>query len=114
MDIRKEMSRSIFLAGGVTHPRLTDRLTTEIDNLTPPAIRPKVHASPYRYRGVYRCVRVGRVPWVRAVPRDSRGVEQTGSGRSSEVVVVEWGKENRTRWMCYRFPIFVYTVGDYY
>ncbi|KAK7071836.1 hypothetical protein SK128_000429, partial [Halocaridina rubra] len=42
MDIRKEMSRSIFLAGGVTQlPGLVDRLTTEIDNLTPPAIRPK-------------------------------------------------------------------------
>lgn len=54
MDIRKEMSRSIFLAGGVTQlPGLTDRLTTEIDNLTPPAIRPKVHASPYRYHAAY-------------------------------------------------------------
>lgn len=43
MDIRKEMSRSIFLAGGVTQlPGLNDRLTTELDNLTPPAIRPKV------------------------------------------------------------------------
>lgn len=43
MDIRKEMSRSIFLAGGVTQlPGLVDRLTTELDNLTPPAIRPKV------------------------------------------------------------------------
>ncbi|XP_042889059.1 uncharacterized protein LOC122264288 isoform X2 [Penaeus japonicus] len=54
MDIRKEMSRSIFLAGGVTQvPGLVDRLTTEIDNLTPPAIRPKVHASPYRYHAAY-------------------------------------------------------------
>ena len=44
MDIRKEMSRSVFLAGGVTQlPGLVDRLTTEIDNLTPPAIRPKVN-----------------------------------------------------------------------
>ncbi|XP_068248556.1 LOW QUALITY PROTEIN: uncharacterized protein [Palaemon carinicauda] len=54
MDIRKEMSRSIFLAGGVTQlPGLVERLTTEIDNLTPPAIRPKVHASPYRYHAAY-------------------------------------------------------------
>ncbi|XP_050688581.1 uncharacterized protein LOC126981511 isoform X5 [Eriocheir sinensis] len=54
MDIRKEMSRSIFLAGGVTQlPGLNDRLTTELDNLTPPAIRPKVHASPYRYHAAY-------------------------------------------------------------
>ncbi|XP_071514591.1 uncharacterized protein [Panulirus ornatus] len=54
MDIRKEMSRSIFLAGGVTQlPGFIDRLTTEIDNLTPPAIRPKVHASPYRYHASY-------------------------------------------------------------
>ncbi|XP_063887293.1 serine-rich adhesin for platelets-like isoform X2 [Scylla paramamosain] len=54
MDIRKEMSRSIFLAGGVTQlPGLVDRLTTELDNLTPPAIRPKVHASPYRYHAAY-------------------------------------------------------------
>ena len=43
MDIRKEMSRSIFLAGGVTQlPGFAERLTTEMDNLTPPAIRPKV------------------------------------------------------------------------
>lgn len=46
MDIRKEMSRSIFLAGGVTQlPGLNDRLTTELDNLTPPAIRPKVRRA---------------------------------------------------------------------
>ncbi|KAG7174742.1 Actin-2-like 4 [Homarus americanus] len=46
MDIRKEMSRSIFLAGGVTQlPGLVDRLTTEIDNLTPPAIRPKSYGN---------------------------------------------------------------------
>lgn len=43
MDIRKEMSRSIFLVGGVSLlPGIADRLTTELDNLTPPAIRPKV------------------------------------------------------------------------
>ncbi|KAF2365593.1 Pleckstrin domain [Trinorchestia longiramus] len=54
MDIRKEMSRSIFLAGGVTQlPGLADRLTAELDNLTPPAIRPKVHVSPYRYHAAF-------------------------------------------------------------
>jgi len=54
MDIRKEMSRSIFLSGGVSQlPGLTERLTTELDNLTPPAIRPKVHASPYSYHAAY-------------------------------------------------------------
>ncbi|CAL4061323.1 unnamed protein product [Meganyctiphanes norvegica] len=54
MDIRKEMSRSIFLSGGVSQlPGLTDRLTTELDNLTPPAIRPKVHSSPYSYHAAY-------------------------------------------------------------
>jgi len=54
MDIRKEMSRSIFLAGGVTQlSGFSERLTTEVDNLTPPAIRPKVHVSPYRYHAAY-------------------------------------------------------------
>ncbi|KAB7505522.1 actin [Armadillidium nasatum] len=43
MDIRKELSRSIFLVGGVSQlPGIVDRLTVEIDNLTPPAIRPKI------------------------------------------------------------------------
>ena len=52
MDIRKEMSRSIFLAGGVTQlPGLVDRLTTELDNLTPPAIRPKVRQGGYSLSG---------------------------------------------------------------
>ncbi|XP_076064584.1 uncharacterized protein LOC143038846 [Oratosquilla oratoria] len=54
MDIRKEMSRSIFLVGGASQlPGLAERLTTELDNLTPPAIRPKVHCSPHRYHAAY-------------------------------------------------------------
>ena len=54
MDIRKEMSRSIFLVGGTTQlPGVGSRLELELDNLTPPAIRPRVHASPYRYHAAY-------------------------------------------------------------
>ncbi|XP_022244923.1 uncharacterized protein LOC106462082 isoform X2 [Limulus polyphemus] len=54
MDIRREMVRSIYLSGGVTLlPGFAERLETEIDRLTPPAIVPKVHASPHRYHMAY-------------------------------------------------------------
>ncbi|KAG8234451.1 hypothetical protein J437_LFUL014197 [Ladona fulva] len=54
LDIRKEMVRNIFVSGGVTMlPGFTTRLVKEVDQLTPPAITPKVHASPYRYHAAY-------------------------------------------------------------
>ncbi|XP_065576310.1 actin, alpha skeletal muscle-like [Artemia franciscana] len=54
VDIRKEMSRSIFLAGGVTMlPGFAERLEEEVNRLTPSGITPKVHASPYRYHAAY-------------------------------------------------------------
>lgn len=43
MDVRKEMTKSIFLCGGMTMiPGLADRLQTEVDKLTPPSLTPKV------------------------------------------------------------------------
>ncbi|XP_076304014.1 uncharacterized protein LOC143222053 isoform X3 [Tachypleus tridentatus] len=54
MDIRREMVRSIYLSGGVTLlPGFAERLEREVNNLTPSAIVPKVHASPYRYHMAY-------------------------------------------------------------
>lgn len=54
LDVRKEMSRSIYLSGGVTVlPGFPERLQIELDHLTPPAIFPKVHASPYRAHAAY-------------------------------------------------------------
>ena len=45
MDIRKEMVRSIYLAGGVTLlPGFAERLQAEMDKLTPPSVTPKVSA----------------------------------------------------------------------
>ncbi|KAG1658682.1 actin [Nymphon striatum] len=54
MDVRKEMTRSIYLCGGVTLiPGFADRLQKEVDKLTPPSLTPKVHSSPYRYHASY-------------------------------------------------------------
>ncbi|KAG8195652.1 hypothetical protein JTE90_004987 [Oedothorax gibbosus] len=54
VDLRREMSRSIYLSGGVTLlPGLVERLQTEVDKLTPKTITPKVHASEYRYHMSY-------------------------------------------------------------
>ncbi|XP_054721979.1 uncharacterized protein LOC129231640 [Uloborus diversus] len=49
VDQRREMSRSIFVSGGLTLlPGFVERLEAEVDKLTPDTIVPKVHASPYR------------------------------------------------------------------
>jgi actin-related protein len=47
MDVRKEVTQSIFLAGGLTLiPGFRERLELEVEKLTP--VKPRVHASPYR------------------------------------------------------------------
>jgi len=52
VDVRKEMTQSIFLSGGLSLlPGLRERLECEVGRLTP--IQPKVHASPYRYHAAY-------------------------------------------------------------
>eukprot|EP00095_Tigriopus_kingsejongensis_P001858 snap_masked-scaffold1139_size60066-processed-gene-0.2 protein:Tk01858 transcript:snap_masked-scaffold1139_size60066-processed-gene-0.2-mRNA-1 annotation:"hypothetical protein LOTGIDRAFT_164583" len=52
MDVRKEMTQSIFLSGGLTLiPGFRKRLEIEIERLTP--VKPRVHASPYRYHAAY-------------------------------------------------------------
>ena len=52
MDVRKEMTQSIFLAGGLTLiPGFRARLESELEKLTP--VKPRVHASPYRYHAAY-------------------------------------------------------------
>ncbi|XP_037070966.1 actin-like isoform X2 [Pollicipes pollicipes] len=75
VDIRKEMVRSIYLAGGVTLlPGFAERLQAEMDKLTPPSVTPKVHASPYRYHAAYlgACVLAGSDGFQQAmVTRDS-------------------------------------------
>ncbi|XP_043226846.1 uncharacterized protein LOC122383995 isoform X4 [Amphibalanus amphitrite] len=75
VDIRKEMVRSIYLAGGVTLlPGFAERLQAEMDKLTPPSVTPKVHASPYRYHAAYlgACVLAGSEGFQQAmVPRSS-------------------------------------------
>ncbi|XP_059468680.1 uncharacterized protein LOC132192643 [Neocloeon triangulifer] len=54
MDVRKEMTRSIFLSGGVTMlPGFAERLHAEVDKVTPKSLQPKVHSSPYRYHASY-------------------------------------------------------------
>ncbi|XP_035221102.1 uncharacterized protein LOC118194027 isoform X2 [Stegodyphus dumicola] len=54
VDLRREMTRSIFISGGLTLlPGFVERLEKEIDKLTPDTISPKVHASPYRYHMSY-------------------------------------------------------------
>jgi len=43
MDVRKEMTRSIFLSGGVTMlPGFAERLYAEVDKVTPKTLQPKV------------------------------------------------------------------------
>ena len=43
IDVRKEMARSIYLSGGVTMlPGFPERLESEIDNITPSHLIPKV------------------------------------------------------------------------
>ena len=52
MDVRKEVTQSIFLAGGLTLiPGFKARLELEVEKLTP--AKPRVHASPYRYHAAY-------------------------------------------------------------
>ena len=52
LDMRKEVTRSIFLSGGLTLiPGFNHRLETELEKLLP--MRPKVHASPYRYHAAF-------------------------------------------------------------
>ncbi len=52
VDARREVTRSVFLAGGLTlMPGLRERLETELTRLTP--VAPRVHASPYRYHAAY-------------------------------------------------------------
>lgn len=52
LDARKEVSRSIFLSGGSTMiPGFNHRLEMELEKLLP--VRPRVHASPYRYHAAF-------------------------------------------------------------
>ncbi|GAB6021406.1 hypothetical protein CHUAL_004016 [Chamberlinius hualienensis] len=54
LDVRKEMSRGIYLSGGVTMlPGFAERLQLEMEKLSPPTVQPKVHASPYRAHAAY-------------------------------------------------------------
>ena len=53
VDMRKEMTQNIFLAGGLTLiPGFRERLELEVERLNP-SIKPIVHASPYRYHAAY-------------------------------------------------------------
>ena len=53
MDVRREMTQSIFLAGGLSQiPGIRERLELELEKLSP-ANKPRVHASPYRYHASY-------------------------------------------------------------
>ena len=53
MDVRKTMTQHIFLAGGLTLiPGFKERLEVEMERLNP-AVKPRVHASPYRYHAAY-------------------------------------------------------------
>jgi len=52
LDARKEVTQSIFLSGGVTMlPGFNHRLEVELEKILP--VRPKVHASPYRYHAAF-------------------------------------------------------------
>jgi len=54
MDARKELARSVYLSGGASLlAGLSQRLAGELDNLTPPSVRPRVHASPHRAHAAY-------------------------------------------------------------
>ena len=47
LDVRREVSQSIFLSGGLTMlPGFKQRLEAELEKILP--VRPRVHASPYR------------------------------------------------------------------
>ena len=51
-DNNFQVTQSIFLAGGITLlPGFRDRLEAEVGRLT--SVRPRVHASPYRYHAAY-------------------------------------------------------------
>ncbi len=53
MDVRKEMAASVYLSGGTTLlPGLKARLEAELCRLLAP-MRPRVHASPYRYHAAF-------------------------------------------------------------
>jgi len=53
MDVRKEITQSIFLAGGLSMiPGFRERLELELEKLSP-ATKPRVHGSPYRYHASY-------------------------------------------------------------
>ena len=80
MDARKELTQSIFLAGGLTMiPGLRERLELELERLT--TIQPRVHASPYRYHAAflgaivhsgtnaYHKTKVSRSAWIQAGSR---------------------------------------------
>jgi actin-related protein len=52
LDVRKELSQSIFLAGGLSLlPGFRERLEAEMARLF--TVRPRVHASPYRQHAAY-------------------------------------------------------------
>ena len=52
LDIRKEVSQSIFISGGLTLiPGFKHRLEAELSKILP--VRPRVHASPYRYHAAF-------------------------------------------------------------
>ena len=52
LDVRKEVSQSIYLSGGLTLiPGFKHRLETELAKILP--TRPRVHASPYRYHAAF-------------------------------------------------------------
>jgi actin-related protein len=52
LDVRKEVAQSIFLSGGLTLiPGFKHRLEAELSKLL--SVRPRVHASPYRYHAAF-------------------------------------------------------------
>ena len=52
LDVRKEVAQSIFLSGGLTLiPGFKHRLEAELAKLL--SVRPRVHASPYRYHAAF-------------------------------------------------------------
>ena len=54
VDVRRELARNIYLSGGVTLLKgFARRLASEVDRLTPPALKIKVHGSPYRYHSAF-------------------------------------------------------------
>ncbi len=53
MDVRKEVTQSIFLSGGLSLiPGIRERIELELEKLSP-ATKPRVHASPYRYHASF-------------------------------------------------------------